>query len=200
LASRRGDLFVIAGPSGVGKGSVVRRLLERDPDRLVLSVSATTRAPRPGERDGYDYRFVDDAGFDRLVAADALLEWATVFGDRYGTPADGVEIARAAGRDVILEIDVQGAEQVRRRTPDAILIFLAPPSLGELERRLRARGTESEERIRRRLATAEAELARSPAFDHLVVNDDLDAASSQVAAIIDASRRDPAAIPEDPDP
>jgi guanylate kinase len=200
LASRRGDLIVIAGPSGVGKGSLVRRLLERDPDGLVLSVSATTRPPRPGEREAVDYRFVDEAAFDALVATDALLEWATVFGDRYGTPADAVEAARAEGRHVILEIDVQGAGQVRERVPDAILIFLAPPSLEELERRLRSRGTESEERIRRRLATAEAELERAPAFDRVVVNDDLETASSQVAAIIDASRRDPAAIPEDPDP
>jgi guanylate kinase len=200
LASRRGDLFVIAGPSGVGKGSIVRRVLELLPDGIVLSVSATTRPPRPTERDGGDYRFVDDATFDALVADDALLEWAAVFGDRYGTPAAAVEEARASGRDVILEIDVQGARQVRERAPDAVLVFLVPPSLGELERRLRARGTESEERIRRRLATAEAELAEAPAFDHVVVNDDLEAASSQVAAIIDASRRDPAAIPEERDP
>jgi guanylate kinase len=123
-----------------------------------------------------------------------------VFGDRYGTPAAGVEAARAAGRDVILEIDVQGARQVRERAPDAILVFLAPPSLAELERRLRSRGTESEERIRERLATAEAEIAQAPAFDHLVVNDDLETASSQVAAIIDACRRSRAAIPDHPDP
>jgi guanylate kinase len=199
LASRRGDLIVIAGPSGVGKGSVVRRLLARDPQGLVLSVSATTREPRPGERDGGDYRFVDEATFEELIASGALLEWATVFGDRYGTPADRVEAARAAGRDVILEIDVQGARQIRERVPDAILVFLAPPSLAELERRLRSRGTESEERIDRRLATAEAELRQAPMFDHVVVNEDLETASSQVAAIIDASRRDPAEIP-DPDP
>jgi guanylate kinase len=200
LASRLGSLIVIAGPSGVGKGSVVRRLLARDPDRLALSISATTRPPRPGERDGVDYRFVDPATFDAMIAGAALLEWAEVFGDRYGTPAEAVEAARASGRDAILEIDVQGARQVRGRAPDAVLVFLAPPSLGELERRLRSRGTESEERIRRRLATAEAELAQADAFDHVVVNDDLAAASSQVAAIIGASRRDPAAIPVDPDP
>jgi guanylate kinase len=191
---------VIAGPSGVGKGSIVRRVLELVPDGVVLSVSATTRPARATERDGHDYRFVDEVAFDDLVARGALLEWATVFGDRYGTPAEAVEAARGAGRDVILEIDVQGARQVRSRVPDAVLVFLVPPSLEELERRLRARGTESEERIRRRLATAEAELAEAEAFDHVVVNDDLETASSQVAAIIDASRRGPAAIPEDPDP
>ncbi len=190
---------MIAGPSGVGKGSIVRRLLARDPERLVLSVSATTREPRPGERDGRDYRFVDVATFDDLIASGALLEWASVFGDRYGTPADAVEAERAAGHDVILEIDVQGARQVRERVPDAILVFLAPPSLAELERRLRSRGTESEERIRRRLEMADSELEQAPAFDHAVVNEDLETASSQVAAIIDASRRDPAEIP-DPDP
>lgn len=191
---------MVSGPSGVGKGSLVRRLLERDPDGLVLSVSVTTRPPRPGERDGREYLFVDDPRFDELAGAGALLEWATVFGDRYGTPADAVDAARGAGRDVILEIDVQGAEQVRERAPDAILILLVPPSLAELERRLRARGTESDERIRRRLAGARAELARAPAFDHVVVNDDLEGASAQVAAIIEASRRERAAIPEAPDP
>jgi guanylate kinase len=191
---------VIAGPSGVGKGSIVRRLLERDPGGLVLSVSATTRPPRPLEVQGRDYRFVDAEAFASLIGSGALLEWAEVFGDRYGTPADPVDEARAAGHDVILEIDVQGAKQVRERVPDAILVFVAPPSLEELERRLRSRGTESEDRIRRRLETAEAELARTSAFDHVVVNDDLEAASSQVAAIIEASRSDPDPLPRGSDP
>jgi guanylate kinase len=194
LASRRGNLIVIAGPSGVGKGSVVRRLLVRDPQGLALSVSATTRPPRATEVDGRDYRFVDRDGFDRMIADGSFLEWAENFGDRYGTPADAVSDARERGMDVVLEIDVQGARQVRERVPDAVLVFLRPPSLDELERRLRSRGTESEERIGRRLETARAELEEADAFDHIVVNDDLEAASSQVAAIIEASRSDP----EDP--
>ena len=150
-----------------------------------------TRAPRPNETHGREYLFISEETFDRMVAADELLEWAPFTDHRSGTPRQPVEEFRSAGRDVILEIDVAGAMQIRAREPDALLIFLAPPSLEELERRLRSRGTESEERIRRRLATAEAELARSGSFDHVVVNDDLEAASSQVAAIIEASRSDP---------
>ncbi|MFM7718585.1 MAG: guanylate kinase [Actinomycetota bacterium] len=179
----RGRLFVLAGPSGTGKGTVVRRVLERLPT-VELSVSATTRAPRPGERDGVDYRFVSDAAFDDLVASGGLLEWAEIVGHRSGTPAAPVEEALAAGRDVLLEIDVQGAGWVRRRMPEAVLIFLAPPSLEELERRLRSRGTESEESIRRRIAAAEVELGERGRFDHVVVNDDLDRATAEVAAIL----------------
>jgi guanylate kinase len=179
---------VIAGPSGVGKGSVVEGLLARDPEGLVLSVSVTTRAPRPNERDGADYRFVSDEAFDRMIADDALLEYAEVVGHRSGTPREGVERALNAGRDMILEIDVQGAHQVRERVPDALLIFLAPPSLDELKRRLRGRGTESEERIALRLETADRELARRSWFDHVVVNDRLERAVDEVAAIIQASR------------
>jgi guanylate kinase len=189
--SPRGGLFVIAGPSGVGKGTVVRRVLELRPT-AVLSVSATTRAPRPGEVDGVDYRFVSDAAFDALVAADDLLEWADIFGHhRSGTPAGAVEAARAAGHDVILEIDVQGARQVHDRVPDAVLIFLAPPSLEELERRLRARGTEDEAQLERRLATARDELARTPEFDHVVVNDEVNAAAERIARILEAGAGSP---------
>jgi guanylate kinase len=191
---------VIAGPSGVGKGSIVRRLLELDPEGLAVSVSATTRPPRPREVDGEDYRFIDREAFERLIGSGALLEWALVFGDLYGTPVDRVEEARSEGRDVILEIDVQGARKVRERVPEAILVFVAPPSLEELERRLRSRGTESEEVIRRRSEMAAAELAQASSFDHLVVNDDLEAASSQVAAIIEASRSDPDPPPRGSDP
>ena len=171
----------------MGKGTVVRRLLERHPE-LNLSVSVTTRAPRPGERDGIDYRFVSDEEFDRLVAEGELLEWAPVVGHRSGTPARPVEEALAAGRDVVLEIDVQGARQVRERAPDSVLIFLAPPSMEELERRLRSRGTEDEARLALRLATARAEMAQRPWFDHVVVNDRLDQATAQVEAIIQGFR------------
>ncbi len=182
---------MIAGPSGVGKGSVVKELLSREPDGLVLSVSATTRPPRPGELDGRDYSFVSHDRFEEMAARGALLEWAEVFGNKYGTPADFVDVQLANEKDVILEIDVQGARQIRDRVPNAILILLEPPTLDELARRLRGRGTESEEKIARRLAAAERELAERDWFDHAVVNDDLQRASSQVAAIIDASHSHP---------
>lgn len=180
---------MIAGPSGVGKGTVVRNVRSRIPGDLVLSVSATTRPPRPGEVDGTDYLFVDDAEFDRMVREKELLEWAEVFhGHRYGTPAGPVERHRAAGRDVLLEIDVEGARWVHERAPDAVMILLEPPSRDELERRLRSRGTETDASIEERLAKAEWELGQAATFDHLVVNDDLERASAEVAAIIEASR------------
>lgn len=185
---------MIAGPSGVGKGSVVKELLSRDPD-LVLSVSATTRDPRPGERHGREYLFLDDAEFDRMIEEGRLLEWAEIVGHRSGTPGDFVEEQLAAGRDVILEIDVKGADQVKRSKPDSVLIFLAPPSMQELERRLRGRKTETEERIRRRLETADWEMTQQDWFDHVVTNDELLRASDQVAAIIDASRSNPTEEP-----
>ena len=190
---------MIAGPSGVGKGTVVRRLRELRPD-LYVSVSVTTRRPRPAERDGVDYVFLDDEGFDRLVRDRELLEWAEIFGHRSGTPAAPIRDARAGGRDAVLEIDVQGARQVRAAEPDAVLILLVPPSLEELERRLRTRATEDEERLSRRLATAEEELAQRALFDHVVVNDDVEGASSQVAAIIAASRPASRHDPEDARP
>jgi len=178
---------VISGPSGVGKGTVVRRVLERHPE-IRLSVSVTTRRPRPSERDGVDYLFVTDRRFDELVASGALLEWAHVVGHRSGTPAEPVERALADGRDVILEIDVQGARQVRERVPDAVLVFLAPPSMEELERRLRSRGTENEDRLHLRLATAQAEMRERDWFDHVIVNDRVDRAAAEVEAIIQGFR------------
>jgi guanylate kinase len=197
--AHRGNLVVIAGPSGVGKGKLVKELLARDPDHLVVSVSATTRRPRPDEVDGVDYFFVDDEGFDRLVADGDLLEWAEVFGGhRYGTPRGFVEWRRNEGADVILEIDVQGAAQVRDRVPDAILILLEPPSLEELERRLRGRGTEVERHIAERLAKAERELEQAPWFHHRVVNDQVARAADEVAAIIEAVRAARARDPEPP--
>jgi guanylate kinase len=182
---------VIAGPSGVGKGSVVRRLLSSDPEGLVPSVSVTTRAARPSEVEGRDYSFLSDEDFDAMIERDALLEWAPIVGHRSGTPRAFVERELAAGRDVLLEIDVKGAQQVRDRVPGVVLIFLEPPSMQELEARLRGRETESEDGIRRRLETAAWELTQRTWFDHVIVNDDLERASSQVAAIIEASRSDP---------
>jgi guanylate kinase len=166
-------------------------LVARDPEGLSLSVSVTTRPNRPGEVDGVDYFFVDDDAFDRMIRAGELLESAEVVGHRSGTPRGFVEDRLAAGRDVLLEIDVAGASQVRERIPGATLVFIDPPSMEELERRLRGRGTETEDRIRLRLETAAWEREQQHWFDHVVVNDDLERASAQVAAIIDASRSGP---------
>jgi guanylate kinase len=158
------------------------------PQRLVLSVSVTTRARRPTEVNGVDYLFVTDDEFDRMLEAGELLESARIVGHRSGTPRAPVERELEGGSDVLLEIDVQGAEQVRALAPDAVLVFLAPPSLEELERRLRGRHTETEDDIAVRLATAAQELTRRGSFDRVVVNDDVEQASSQVAAIIEGVR------------
>ena len=165
-----------------------------DPD-LYVSVSVTTRRPRATERDGVDYFFIDDEGFDRLIADGELLEWAEIFGHRSGTPARPIRDVRREGRDALLEIDVQGAGIVRRQVPDAVLILLVPPSMAELERRLRTRATEDEDKLARRLARAEEEIAQAERFDHVIVNDDVERASSQVAAIIEASRSHPRPAP-----
>jgi guanylate kinase len=185
---RRGRLIVLAGPSGVGKGAIVARLLAALPD-LELSISATTRRPRPREDEGRHYYFVDRADFDRMIAAGGFLEWADIFGERYGTPREPVERALAAGRDVLVEIDVQGARQVKAANPGAYMVFVKPPSLGELERRLRTRGTETDQQVRRRLAKAADELAAEPEFDVTVVNDDLEQAAREVIELVDRLRR-----------
>jgi guanylate kinase len=192
-----GRLFVLAGPSGVGKGTVVGFLQRRLPN-LVVSVSVTTRAPRSFERDGIDYRFVSDEEFDRMVAAGELLEWAEIFGHRSGTPAGPVRSEMAEGKDVLLELDVQGARQVRETVPEAVLVLLEPPSIAELERRLRARGTETEDVLARRLSKAEWELGERDLFDLVVVNDDAEEAAGEVAAIIGASPRHPTEGSADP--
>jgi guanylate kinase len=178
---------VISGPSGVGKGTLVRRVLRLVPD-LERSVSATTRRARPGEVEGVDYFFVSDARFDRMADAGELLEWAEIYGHRSGTPAAFVADMRERGRDVLLEIDVQGAGWVRKREPHAVLVFLSPPSLEELQRRLRGRATEDERVLARRLEKAGWEMEQAAWFDHVVVNDDADRAAEEVAAIIRASR------------
>ena len=169
-AGTSSGVFVVSGPTAVGKGTVVARLKELHPE-VFVSISATTRAPRPHEVDGVHYHFVTDAQFDQLVAEDGLLEWAAVHGSsRYGTPRRPVEEALANGQVVILEIDLQGAEQVRRTMPTAVRVFLAPPSWRCLEQRLAGRGTETPEQMARRLETAHEELAAAPEFDHIVAN------------------------------
>jgi guanylate kinase len=180
-----GRVIVISGPSGVGKGTVVRELLERRPD-LVYSVSCTTRPPRPGEVHGRDYRFIDAGTFGRLVEEGAFLEWVEIYGHRSGTLWGPIIQELERGRDVILEIDVRGAVTVRERLPGAMLVFLVPPSEEELARRLRSRRTETEDQLKRRLSEAGGEMAAAAMFDHVVVNDDVERAAAEVAAILDA--------------
>lgn len=179
----RSRLVVLAGPTAVGKGTVAAHIKEHHPE-ILLSVSATTRPPRPGEVDGEHYFFVDDAEFDRLIADGALLEWATVHNrHRYGTPRAPIDAALAEGRTVLLEIDLQGARQVRAAEPSATLVFLLPPSWDELVHRLVGRGTEEAEERARRLRTAKVELASQREFDFRVVNDDVARAAAEVAGL-----------------
>lgn len=168
----------------MGKGTVVAALRARKPD-LVVSVSATTRPRRAGEVDGEHYRFLSAGEFDALIAGDGLLEWAEFSGRRYGTPTEPVEQALAAGRTVVLEIDVQGARQIKDRRPEATLIFLTPPDMGTLHRRLETRGTEGPGAIAQRMETARDEIGESRWFDHVVVNDDLDRTVEVIARILD---------------
>jgi guanylate kinase len=180
-------LTVIAGPTAVGKGTVVRWIIENHPE-IQLSVSATTRDPRPGEVNGKSYFFVSEVEFDRLVETNELLEYAVVHGThRYGTPRKPVEQALAEGNEIILEIDLQGARQIRKSMPQANLIFIAPPNWEELERRLAQRGTESEEEIVRRLATAREEMAAVAEFDHIVINAEVAQCGQQVLDLMQAS-------------
>jgi guanylate kinase len=180
-------LTVIAGPTAVGKGTVVRHLLESNPE-IRLSVSATTRAPRSGEVNGVDYFFVSHEKFDQMIANDELLEYAVVhLQNKYGTPREPVEKALAEGKQVILEIDIQGAEQVKAAMPEANLIFIAPPSLEELKRRLAGRGTETPEEIAIRLKTAETELASQDAFDHVVINNEVAQCAQEVLDLMQSS-------------
>lgn len=179
-----GDVTVISGPTAVGKGTVVQALRAEHPE-IWVSTSATTRPPRPGEVDGVHYLFTSDAEFDELIAADGLLEWARVHGtDRYGTPAAPVRAAVASGRRVILEIDLQGARQVRGHLPDARLVFIAPPDVDTLVHRLVGRGTETAEQMERRLRTAELEMAAAAEFDHVVVNDDLGSTVTELVELL----------------
>jgi guanylate kinase len=190
-------LVVLAGPTAVGKGTVVADVRARHPE-VWLSVSATTRAPRPGEVDGVHYLFVDDAEFDRMVEAGEMLEWAVVHGThRYGTPRGPVEEALAAGRPAMLEIDLQGARQVRETMPEALFVFLAPPSWDELVRRLVGRGTETEEERARRLETAKVELAAEAEFDVTIVNREVRAAADELVALMLGAPQGATIRPED---
>ena len=178
-----GRLLVISGPSGSGKSSIVRELLDRLD--LVFSVSATTRLPRPGERHGVHYEFVSRRKFDAMIKADELLEWAEYNNRLYGTPALPVDAAVEEGRDVLLEIETQGARQVRENRPNAEMFFIAPPSLEELERRLRSRGDTLEADIEDRLRIAQAELVEAPElFDHIITNEDLRRAIEETLNLI----------------
>jgi guanylate kinase len=189
-----GRLFVITGPSGVGKGTLIRRLLERVP-ALELSVSATTRAPRPGERDGVEYHFESDAEFGRLAREGELLEHATYSGNSYGTPRAEVEPRLRDGRSVVLEIEVQGARQVRETMPEAVQVFVAPPSAEALRQRLEGRATDKPEEIERRLSAAREELDARSEFGHVVVNDDLDRANDELVGLVEATLASDGAAP-----
>ena len=181
--AQQGHLFVFSGPSGTGKGTVLAALIKRAP-ALWFSVSATTRKAREGELDGRDYHFVSRAQFEQLIENDGLLEWAQVFGQYYGTPRAAIEEHLRAGIDCILDIDVQGALQVRERMPEAVLIFLKPPSLETLRERLMRRGTESAAEIERRLACAADEIAHESVYNHILVNETIDETVARIEQIL----------------
>lgn len=182
----RGILFVLTGPSGVGKGTVLKEV--RGQRELYLSISATTRQPRPGEQDGVHYFFLTREQFEKKVAENGFLEHAEFSGNCYGTPAAPVDAQLDAGHDVLLEIEVQGAMQVHQKRPDAVRIFIAPPSFDELERRLVGRGTEQPEVVRRRLEIARHELTMAEQFDYIVVNNTVEQAAADVLAILRAEK------------
>ena len=184
---RRGLLFVVSAPSGTGKTTVVERLVTVLPD-LAMSRSYTSRPARPGEADGVDYNFVSRARFEEMMAADAFLEWADVFGNLYGTCEADAERDLQQGRDLVLVIDVQGARQVRQRHPDTVGVFVMPPSFAVLEQRLRGRSKDTEAAMQQRLETARAEVAAFAEYDYVIVNDELDACVERLRAIVLAER------------
>ena len=187
----KGKTFIISGPSGVGKSTVLHELF-KGRDDLYFSISATTREPREGEENGVHYHFVDVKRFQELIEEDALLEYAEYVGNFYGTPKKFVDKAMSEGKDVILDIEVQGALQVSAKRPDTVRIFIAPPSWDELERRLKGRGTDSEEKIRKRLLRAKAELQTADVYDYFVINDSVEQAVRELSAIMLAEHCKPA--------
>jgi guanylate kinase len=188
--NRKGRLFVITAPSGAGKTSLIEALMREDP-RLKLSISYTTRAPRPGEQDGVDYHFVDDATFLAMRGRDEFLENAEVHGNRYGTARRVITEALARGEDLILEIDWQGARQVRGKYSDCVGIFILPPSVEELERRMRARGQDADAVIRRRVEAARGEMEHAGEFDYAIINKEFETAKRELAQIIQKERPRP---------
>ena len=184
---RKGLLVVVSGPSGAGKGTICQALLEKTP--LAYSVSATTRKPRAGEVDGESYYFLSVEAFEKMIEKDELLEWAKVYDNYYGTPLKKVEEKLAAGEDILLEIDTQGAMKVREKFPEGVYIFILPPSLAELERRIRGRDTETEDVLQKRLAAAIDEIEAGKCYKYVVTNDEVDGAVDAVCAILAAERR-----------
>ena len=185
---RRGVLFVLSSPSGAGKTTISKKMLGVDPD-IALSISATTRPPRPGEVDGKDYHFVDTETFKQMAADGEFLEWAHVFGHRYGTPRARVDELLDAGKDVLFDIDWQGAQQLYQEAgPDVVRVFVLPPTMEELERRLRARNTDSDEVIAARMARAANEISHWDGYDYVLINDDVDDCYGEVMAILRAER------------
>lgn len=180
--------MVVSGPAGVGKGTVVKRACEMAEGKIHLSVSATTRAPRPIDSEGVTYYFKTKDEFREMIAQNQVLEWAEYVGNYYGTPRQPVEDALSRGQDVILEIEVQGAMQIKKNFPEAVLTFIAPPSYEELESRLRGRGTETEEQILSRLETAKGELALMGEYDYIIVNDEIEQASRDILTVLRADK------------
>ena len=187
MSKHPGNVFMVVAPSGAGKSSLVKALLDRD-SAIVLSVSCTTRPPRNGEVDGREYRFITVEQFEQLRSDDALLEWAEVHGNFYGTPRDRIDQATQLGNDVLLEIDWQGARQVRQRYPKAIGIFILPPSIEELEHRLKARGQDEPQVIARRLLAAGGEIAHAPECEYVIINQEFSVALAELSQIISAAR------------
>ncbi len=190
MLERKGLLLVISGPSGAGKGTLCRALLKSDP-ALSLSISVTTRSPRPGEVDGTDYFFMEKDSFEKMIKDGQFLEWAFVYGNYYGTPFEFVQESLRLGKDILLEIDIQGALQVKEKFPEAVLIFIAPPSLSVLEARLVSRGADSKEEIRKRLSSTAGEMALARQYDYVVINDKVARAVKNIKAIITAEKSRP---------
>ena len=188
---QRGKTFIVSGPSGVGKSTVLKALFAQRSD-LYFSVSATTRAPREGEEDGVHYHFLTQAEFEEMIARDEFLEHAQYVGNYYGTPKKYVDAAMEEGRDVILDIEVQGAQQIRAKRPETVRIFVGPPSWEELERRLTARGTDTPEKVQQRLHRAQVEMQSASEYDYLVINDQLEVAVEELRAILCAEHCRPA--------